>query len=192
MEPIAAEACPPSLCESSDLILSFVNTRDVDSGPPGPPGNRAGLAEWLARVGRPDRDLVVTNADTVAADELRSTFVTIFRAHAGCADSDTSVSEAEAYLHRIAERYPLTAKISSDGCTLVPAQTGVPGAFGALFAAAADLAGRGGWSRLKVCKNPTCHTGFFDKTRNSSGLYCSTACGSQMSMRAYRSRRKNG
>ncbi|MFC6019359.1 CGNR zinc finger domain-containing protein [Plantactinospora solaniradicis] len=187
-----AEICPTGLCESSDLILSFVNTRNADTGQPGPSGNRAGLAEWLARAGRTERDLVVTNADTVAADELRSTFVTIFRAHAGCADSDTSVSEAEAYLHRIAERYPLIAKISTDGCTLVPAQTGVPGAFGSLLAAAADLAARGGWSRLKVCKHPTCHTGFFDKTRNSSGLYCSTACGSQMSMRAYRSRLKNG
>ncbi|MFI6763027.1 CGNR zinc finger domain-containing protein [Micromonospora sp. NPDC050417] len=88
--------------------------------------------------------------------------------------------------------HPLTPRLSTDGCTLVPAQTDVPGAFGALFAAAADLAARGAWCRLKVCKNPSCLAGFFDKTRNSSGLYCGAACGSQMSMRAYRSRLRTG
>ncbi|WP_141962426.1 CGNR zinc finger domain-containing protein [Actinoallomurus bryophytorum] len=77
------------------------------------------------------------------------------------------------------------------GCTLVPSQTGVLGAFGSLLAAVADLASRGAWLRLKMCKNDSCHAGFFDKTRNSSGLYCGTACGTQMSQRAYRSRLKN-
>jgi predicted RNA-binding Zn ribbon-like protein len=64
----------------------------------------------------------------------------------------------------------------------------VLGAFGSLLAAVADLASRGAWLRLKMCKNDSCHAGFFDKTRNSSGLYC----GTQVSQRAYRSRVKNG
>jgi predicted RNA-binding Zn ribbon-like protein len=77
------------------------------------------------------------------------------------------------------------------GCRLVSTQPGVPGALGSLFAAAADVATRGSWSRLKVCKNQSCQSGFYDKTRNSAGLYCSAACNSLMSMRAYRSRLKN-
>jgi predicted RNA-binding Zn ribbon-like protein len=67
----------------------------------------------------------------------------------------------------------------------------VPGAFGSLFAAAADLAARGAWGRLKLCKNPSCYAGFFDKTRNQSGQFCSAACNSQASMRAYRHRMRS-
>jgi predicted RNA-binding Zn ribbon-like protein len=60
----------------------------------------------------------------------------------------------------------------------------------ALFAAAADLASSGAWPRMKMCKNASCHAGSFDKTRNSSELYCSTAGSSQAAQRAYRSRLK--
>ncbi|MBY8883147.1 CGNR zinc finger domain-containing protein [Actinacidiphila acidipaludis] len=65
------------------------------------------------------------------------------------------------------------------------------GGFGALPAAAADLAARGGRARLKRCKDPSCHTGMFDKTRNSSDLQCSSACGTRMAARACRSRDKS-
>jgi predicted RNA-binding Zn ribbon-like protein len=100
------------------------------------------------------------------------------------------VPAAQAYLRRVAVRYPLVPQISADGCTLVPAQAGVLGVFGAVLAAVTELAYRGEWPRAKVCKNVACHEAFFDKTRNSSGLYCSAACGSQVAMRAYRSRQK--
>ncbi|MET8979428.1 CGNR zinc finger domain-containing protein [Streptomyces sp. NPDC004539] len=33
---------------------------------------------------------------------------------------------------------------------------------------------------------PPAASSWFDRTRNGSGLYCSTACGSQVSMRNYR------
>lgn len=188
MERTAAYVCPPGLCDSSALILRFVNTRPSGNGRAEMLADQAGLADWLAGTGLADGGPEVGYADVVAARELRAAFETILRAHAGCVDDPGSVPAAEAYLQRIAERHPLTPRLTADGCTFVPSQSGVPGAFGALFAAAADLAARGGWSRLKVCKNPSCHAGFFDKTRNSSGLYCSTTCGSQMSMRAYRSR----
>lgn len=73
----------------------------------------------------------------------------------------------------------------------MPAQAGVLGAFAGLLAAASDLAARGAWLRMKICKNPTCYSGFFDRTRNTSGLYCGTACGSQAAQRAYRNRIKD-
>ncbi|MFG2600607.1 CGNR zinc finger domain-containing protein [Streptomyces sp. NPDC048462] len=44
---------------------------------------------------------------------------------------------------------------------------------------------------MKICKNPTCYSGFFDRTRSTSGLYCSTACSSQAAQRAYRNRIKD-
>jgi predicted RNA-binding Zn ribbon-like protein len=184
-----AVACPSDVCDSAQLLVGLVNTRASDNGRAELLGDRAGVAAWLTAAGLTDDETSVTNADVVAARELREAFVTVFRSHCGCAQAP--VPEAEAYLQDIAKRHPLLSRITVDGCTLVPAQTGVPGAFGSLLAAAADLASRGLWSRLKICKNTSCYGGFFDKTRNSSGMHCTAACSSQMSMRAYRSRRRN-
>jgi predicted RNA-binding Zn ribbon-like protein len=192
MQQAVAGECRPVVCESSDLLLSLVNTRPAVDGRPELLGDRAALARWLTDSGLGDGETLVTDADAAAARELREAFVTIFRAHVGCTDGANALPEAEAYLQRVAERYPLTPRISAAGCTLVPSQTGVLGAFGSLLAAVADLASRGAWLRLKMCKNDSCYAGFFDKTRNSSGLYCGTACGTQVSQRAYRSRLKNG
>ncbi|MDP9843552.1 hypothetical protein J2853_002763 [Streptosporangium lutulentum] len=72
----------------------------------------------------------------------------------------------------------------------MPSQAGVLGAFGALFAAA-DLAFRGAWFRMKIGKNLSCPAGFFDETRNCAGFYSHTGCTSQVSQRAYRSRLKS-
>jgi predicted RNA-binding Zn ribbon-like protein len=158
---------------AADLLVSFAN-----SG--------TGLATWLSRhAGEP----VVDEGDLVTARDLRAALLALLRAHSGCAAAD-EVSAAQAYLRRVAVRYPLVARIGAEGCTLAPAQDGVLGVFGAVLAAVTDLAYQGGWTRLKLCKNTACHGAFFDRTRNSSALYCSAACNSQASMRAYRSRQK--
>jgi predicted RNA-binding Zn ribbon-like protein len=168
------DVCAPGVCTDSNLIVGFANSGTE-------------LSSWLIRyAGEP----TVDEADVVAARELREALLTLLRAHSGCVADDFEVPAAEAYLRRIAGRYPLVPQIDTEGCTLVPAQTGVLGAFGTVLAAVTNLAYQGGWPRVKVCKNLACHEAFFDKTRNSSGLYCSAACGSQVAMRAYRSRRK--
>jgi predicted RNA-binding Zn ribbon-like protein len=169
------EECPPAVCESSDLVIAFVNTRDPES-----------LPEWLAGHATE----AVDRSDIAAASELRSRLVILLREHSSCVDDPGSVPDARAYLQRIARRYPLVPVLTAEGCELVPAQTGVPGLFGRMLAAVADLSYRGAWPRVKVCKNSGCHHGFFDKTRNTSGLYCSPACSSRGAMRAYRSRHK--
>ena len=165
------EECPPAVCASSDLVITFVNSSEPD---------------WLAaHTTEP-----VGAADIAAAAELRERLVILLREHSNCVDDPAAVGEARSYLRRIAPRYPLVPVFSADGCALTPAQDGVPGLFGQLLAAVADLSYRGAWPRVKVCKNKGCHRGFFDKTRNTSGLYCSPACGSQAAMRAYRNRQK--
>lgn len=189
MEQTETDPCPPSLCDSSDLLLAFVNTGPLAGSTDGLTG-ADDLSAWLIRMGVVGVGDPVTGADAAAARELRDAFTTIFRAHSGCEDGEEALPAAEEYIQRIAHRYPLVPRLSSEGCHLVPAQEGVLGGFGALFAAAADLAARGGWSRLKMCKDPSCYRGFFDKTRNSSGLYCSAACSARMAARAYRSRAK--
>lgn len=191
MQQAPAGQCSTNACRSSELLLDFVNT-----GPHGNTqvellGDSTALHTWMTAAGLMGDGEAITEADAVAGRELRQAISVVFREHSGCADGAMLLPDAEAYLQRTAERYPLTLKITAEGCLLTPSQTGVLGAFGALFAAAADLAARGIWPRMKMCKNDSCHAGFFDKTRNSSGLYCGSACSSQAAQRAYRSRLKS-
>ena len=180
--------CTAEECTTARLLVALVNTRASENGRPETLGSPAELRTWLETAGLGPMNGGVTPADVLAAHELRDAFVTIFRSHCGCADAP--LDAAEAYLSDIARRYPLVPRITAAGCTFEPAQTGVAGAFGALFAAAADVVGRGHWPRLKICKNLSCLAGFIDKTRNTGGQFCSPACGSQTAMRAYRSRIK--
>jgi predicted RNA-binding Zn ribbon-like protein len=176
---------PTNVCESSDLILDFVNTRAREGEHGDLLADRDGLVAWSEAAGSPVDPALTGEADAAAARELRDAFFGLLRSHSGCNDE---LADAEAYLARIAERYPLTPRLDAAGCTLISQQSGIPGLLGSLFAAAADLDSRGAWTRLRICKDPSCRRGFFDKTRNSSGLYCSPACSSKMAMRAYRSR----
>ncbi|MFF3258891.1 ABATE domain-containing protein [Streptomyces sp. NPDC002932] len=186
-----AGPAPSEPCESSAVLLGFVNTTPHGSGPVELLGDSETLAAWLTGAGLMAADTAVTRADVVAAHELRAALCTVFLSRSGCEGSADRLPEAERYLARIAERYPLTLRVTAEGCRPAPAQTGVLGAFAGLLAAAADLAARGAWLRMKICKNPTCYSGFYDRTRNTSGLYCGTACGSQAAQRAYRNRIKD-
>jgi predicted RNA-binding Zn ribbon-like protein len=78
--------------------------------------------------------------------------------------------------------------ISVHSSRWIAVQTGVAGFFGTLLAAAAQTASTSEWKRMKACKNHACYTGFLDRTKNSSALYCSTSCSSQVASRAYRKR----
>jgi hypothetical protein len=45
--------------------------------------------------------------------------------------------------------------------------------------------------RLKLCRNPRCHTAFYDQSKNNSKVWHDTAmCGTPMHMREYRKRRQ--
>jgi predicted RNA-binding Zn ribbon-like protein len=159
-------------CEASDLLVAFLNTRPIG-------GARDTLHDWLARrAGEP-----IDRADVAAGEEFRANLLVLLRA-------SPSSAAAASYLNRVANRYPLVLIISAEGGRVGPAQSGVPGVFGALLAAITDLTYRGIWARVKVCHNVGCHRAFFDKTRNTSGLYCGPACSAQASTRAYRNRQK--
>lgn len=194
-------------CVSSDLLIGFVNTRPHDKQPNELLADGDAVARWFqaAGVGDPDATptsraeaqprshsdaLSATDADAATARELRAALLSILRAHAGCDEGVAAVPEAEAHLRRAALRFPMTTVVTADGCELHPTGTGIDRAFASLLGAVADLASRGAWTRVKVCKNGTCYAAFFDKTRNSSALYCGTACSGRMATRAYRERKK--
>ncbi|MFJ1767832.1 CGNR zinc finger domain-containing protein [Amycolatopsis sp. NPDC088138] len=174
-----------------DLLLGFVNTRPAGNGDPERLGGAPDLAKWIRAAGLGDDDLRVTDADAAVARELRAALVTLLLSHVDVEEHEGAVAGAEEYLRRTAELYPLVAVVTERGCELAPSQRGVPGVFGALFAALSQATASGAWPRMKMCRNLPCHVGFLDKTRNSGGLYCSSACSSQVSMRSYRQRRKS-
>lgn len=181
---MAGDDTPLRPSVAAELVLAFVNTRPID-GAPERLGDGAAAAEWLAEVGLLG-GARVTGADAAAARELRDALVRVLLVHAG-AEVDPA---AEEHLRRSGELHPVLPIVTATTAGFRPAQPGVPGAFGRILAAAAELALRGTWPRLKACRNPPCHLGFYDRTRNTSAAYCNPRrCGTQVAMRAYRARR---
>jgi predicted RNA-binding Zn ribbon-like protein len=177
-------------CVSSDLLVGFVNSRAHGKQDAEQLADGATVAKWFEAAGAgesPD----ATDADAATARELREALLSILRAHVGCDGGAARLPEAEAHLQRAALRFPVTTVVTAEGCELHPTGNGIDRSFSYLLSAVADLASRGAWPRMKVCKNDTCYNAFFDKTRNSSALYCSTTCSGQMATRAYRGRKKD-
>jgi predicted RNA-binding Zn ribbon-like protein len=177
-------------CVSSDLLVGFVNTRAHAKQDEDLLADGAAVAKWFEAAGAGE-NTEATNADAATARELRGALLGILRAHVGCDEGAARLPEAESHLQRAALRFPVSTVVTAEGCELRPSGAGIDRSFSYLLSAVADLASRGAWPRMKVCKNDTCYSAFFDKTRNSSALYCSTTCSGQMATRAYRGRKKD-
>lgn len=177
---------------TTELFLAFVNTRADGGGRSERFDDGPALREWLTEMSLDGTTTTVTDADAAAARELRDALVTMMLAHSdGQEVSADAVHEAESLLQRAGERYPLVTRVSADRVELTSEQRGVASVFGTVLGAVTEAALAGHWNRIKACRNPPCHFGFFDRTRNSSAAHCSTACSTQVSMRAYRQRKKN-
>jgi predicted RNA-binding Zn ribbon-like protein len=175
---------------AAELVLDFVNTHptavDEEKLADGP-----AMAEWLRAASLLADDSLVTDGDAMAVREVRDALVTVLLAHAGESGAEPDpVPAAVEFLGRTGAQHPLVTTLTADGAVLVPAQTGVPGAVGAVLAAVTEVAQQGNWGRIKACRNPPCHSAFYDRTRNLAATYCSPGCSSQVSMRAYRQRKK--
>jgi predicted RNA-binding Zn ribbon-like protein len=71
-----------------------------------------------------------------------------------------------------------------------PTSSGVDGALGRLLVIAHVSEITGTWSRLKECRDETCRSVFFDRSKNHSGRWCSMeTCGNRNKARAWRERR---
>ncbi|MFF7456532.1 CGNR zinc finger domain-containing protein [Kitasatospora sp. NPDC008115] len=178
-------------------MLVFVNTRADGTGRRELFEDGASFAAWLAEhdefggPGGPGGETVATDADAAAARELRDALVTLLLAHSGDEESlGEPLRRAERHLRRAGTLYPLATVVTAEGVRLASPQAGVPRVFGTVLAAVTTFAQTADWGRVKACRNPPCHFGFFDRTRNGAGLYCSTTCGSQVSMRNYRRRQR--
>ncbi|MDY0812243.1 CGNR zinc finger domain-containing protein [Kitasatospora purpeofusca] len=187
----SAKPSPRTVVPTVETVLAFVNTRADGGGRRELFGDGHSFAEWLAEHGEFGDETVATDADAAAARELRDALVVLLLAHSG---DETGLGEplrhAEQHLRRAGALYPLATVVTAGGVELASPQTGVPRVFGTVLAAVTTFAQTGDWGRVKACRNPPCHFGFFDRTRNGAGLYCSTGCGSQVSMRNYRRRQR--
>lgn len=183
---------PRTVAPTVETVLAFVNTRADGSGRRESFGDGDSFAAWLAERDEFGGETVVTDADAAVARELRDALVTVLLAHSGDEESlGEPLLHAEQHLRRVGSHYPLATVVTAGGVELASPQVGVPRVFGTVLAAVTTFAQSGDWGRIKACRNPPCHFGFFDRTRNGGGLYCSTGCGSQVSMRKHRQRQRH-
>lgn len=187
----SSKLSPRTVTPAVETVLAFVNTRADGSGRRELFGDGDSFAAWLAEYDEFGSDTVATDADAATARELRDALVTVLLAHSGDEESlGEPLRHAERHLRRAGSLYPLATVVTADGVELASPQAGVEGVFGTVLAAVTTFAQSSDWGRIKACRNPPCHFGFFDRTRNGGGLYCSPGCGSQVSMRNYRQRRR--
>ncbi|MER7757154.1 CGNR zinc finger domain-containing protein [Kitasatospora sp. NPDC097643] len=191
---------PRTVTPAVETVLAFVNTRADGSGRQELFGDGDSFAAWLAEYDEYDEfggggggETGATDADAAAARELRDALVTVLLAHSGDEESlGEPLQRAERHLRRAGALYPLATVVTAGGVELASQQAGVERVFGTVLAAVTTFAQSSDWGRIKACRNPPCHFGFFDRTRNGGGLYCSPGCGSQVSMRNYRQRQRQG
>ncbi|MEU9033437.1 ABATE domain-containing protein [Streptomyces sp. NPDC048352] len=187
----SSKPSPRTVMPVVETVLAFVNTRADGSGRRELFEDGHSFAAWLAEHDEFGGEAVATDADAAAARELRDALVTLLLAHSGDEESlGEPLRRAEQHLRRAGALYPLATVVTADGVELASPQAGVPRVLGTVLAAVTTFAQSGDWGRVKACRNPPCHFGFFDRTRNGAGLYCSTGCGSQVSMRNYRRRQR--
>lgn len=75
--------------------------------------------------------------------------------------------------------------------TLEPAGRGVAAAFGRMVATLFVGAFDGSLEHLKLCADETCRSVFYDRSKNSSGRWCSmSSCGNRAKVRAWRERQR--
>jgi len=176
-----------------DLVLAFANTHPTGAGDPERFDDLDGLRRWLQDHDFGDAAEDASEADVQDVRDLRDALVAVLLGHAGDPGIPGEVVHtAEEHLRRTARRHPLLTRVDMGGAWLDSAQVGLPGVVGRLLAAMTEIALTGGWPRVKACRNEPCHTAFHDRSRNTSGAYCSPGCSSQVSMRAYRKRRAAG
>jgi hypothetical protein len=167
-----------------DVVLRFLNLHDHVAGstedrPPPPEMVRDYLVE--ARL---------LSAHDPYTDEDHSAVLRVFQAlHArirrGRDEPDRSPAiddAAERALFRVRFEEPPR---------LEPTASGVHGAMGRLLAIVFLAELDGSWFHLKECASQTCHSVFYDRSRNRSGKWCSMrSCGNQHKVRAWRDRHR--
>jgi predicted RNA-binding Zn ribbon-like protein len=175
-----------SLPHGLDVVIDFVNTREVDHGTDAI-ATPDRLAGWLR-----ERQLIapriwVGEAELGQATELREALRAVLLEHNGSPPGGGVQA-----LEQVAERGGLSVCFGADGTLrLAPRAGGFAGALAQLLVPIAHAAGDGTWERVKACAADDCQWAFYDRSRNHSARWCDMAvCGNRTKVRAYRSKRR--
>ncbi|HEX6206479.1 MAG TPA: CGNR zinc finger domain-containing protein [Solirubrobacterales bacterium] len=169
----------------ADLLVAFVNSRDLEEGTE-EIGDPERLRAWVEeRTGEylpaPDRE---AHARVLA---LRESLRSLLHTNNGGEASERELQP----LREAAERSRYRSAFGPGGTlTLAPARSDLSGFEARLLLAIERLQAQGAWPRLKACTDGGCQWAFFDATRNRSRTWCSMEeCGNREKTRRYRARR---
>lgn len=177
-----------SLEKESELLVSFVNTRDVETQTDAI-ASPEGLEGWIAGsglgIGSPQVGLDAHRRVLALRESLRA----LMRANNGGELRDADLEP----LREVAGRGRLRASVGLDGGVEIGPDEGGLAAFEArLLLAVERVQALGGWERLKACPAEDCQWAFVDSSRNRSRTWCSMdVCGNRSKTRRYRSHRES-
>ena len=176
------------IASEADLLVEFVNTRDVEEETDSiaDPG---ALEAWIEEgTGEPAGELDAEDVGRVQA--LRESLRALLLANNG----EEMDPRRLVTLREAAERTRLRTTFSADGnLGLAPARSGLSGFEARLLLAIERLQSLGAWPRLKACTDEGCQWAFYDATRNHSRTWCSMdVCGNREKTRRYRERKGTG
>jgi predicted RNA-binding Zn ribbon-like protein len=171
-----------------DLLVAFVNTRDLEEGTEALT-EPAQLRAWIAdAVGEHLPELEPEDVERVRA--LRESLRAMLRGNNGGQAREDEL----AALREAAERSRYRPTFSEDGLlALVPARADLTGFEARLLLALERVQSQDAWPRLKACTADECQWAFYDTTRNRSRTWCSMEeCGNREKTRRYRQRKGGG
>lgn len=169
----------------SDLILDFVNTRELRPAAEELDSPRA-LVDWLAERGLVAAGTRASRAELEEAQTLREALRDLLAAHNGLT---VDLDAATARIDEAACRARLALRFSECESRLVPGARGVRGALGLILVEVTAAMADGTWDRMKACRADDCLWAFIDTAKNQSRAWCSMrSCGNREKVRAYRRR----
>jgi predicted RNA-binding Zn ribbon-like protein len=180
-ETSAAKTAPEPLY----LVQRFVNSVDLETGEEELDSARA-LGAWFAERGLMEKGEPVSAADLRRALDIREGLRALLLEHNGHTLDEERVRRLDEAVGRAPVRMRFEPGRDPE---LVAGCDGVDGAIARLMAMVAAGVEGGTWERLKACPREECEWAFYDRSKNSSGRWCSMeSCGNIEKARAFRRR----
>ena len=177
-----------SLEPEVELLVAFVNTRDIETGTDAL-ADPEGLRDWVAeRTGEHLPDL--NDGDAARVRSLRESLRALLHGNNGGAVDDEDLRPLREAAER--SRFRITASAAGE-LELAPARSDLSGFEARILLAIEHLQCHDAWRRLKACPDEECEWAFYDSTRNRSRTWCSMeVCGNRTKTRRYRQRKSGG
>ena len=170
------------------MVESFAHSADVETGEDDFDSTPR-FGRWLIAHGYPSA-AGPEEEQLAFAVGLRAALWDELMAHHGGGDPDEA-SQARARLDEYASGVALRAVFGEGPATLAGIGEGFGKMIGDVVGAMVVAEREGTWRRLKICREDTCRTVYFDRSKNSSKTWCSMAiCGNRNKTRSYRDRQR--